>query len=315
MAQSPVDSFNVPMNVLLLGAGYSAREIASVLSGDADVTALYGTTRRKENTAALLAAGITPVVFDGMTVSESLDAVLASVTHIVVSVSPVRSGVISDSADALIIERLAQRQAARSEQDRVTIVYLSTIGVYGDHHGAWVDETTPCKPVSERSIQRLDAEARWLSLAERAGHVVSVFRLSGIYGPGRNAFVNLEAGRARRINLPGQYFNRIHVTDIATAVTCGLQHSVQGVFNITDAEPAPGHEVITYAAELGGYDKPPMIDFADADLSPMAQSFYGENKRVRHLKSLTIPGMQYRYPNYRDGLTALYRSGDWRTQG
>ncbi len=323
------------MKLLLLGAGYSARVVASLMAHDGAV--IYGTTRHENNIESLARLGINPIVFDGLSVSGALDTVLREVTHVLVSLSPVTSAQRSSSgksytpmsapvpeqvpeqaaepvsADQLIIDRLAMRTAAP-----VSLIYLSTIGVYGDHKGDWVDEMTPCKPVSQRSVARIAAEQQWLSLAKREthGHVthsVGVYRLSGIYGPGRNAFVNLANGRARRIDVPGQYFNRIHVADIATAVSAGFRQRITGVYNITDSEPAPGHEVVAYAAALSGLDCPPLIAFDEADLSPMAKTFYGENKRVRNARSLTIPGMHYRYDNYRAGLSSLYESGTWRS--
>ncbi len=161
------------------------------------------------------------------------------------------------------------------------IGYLSTVGVYGDHGGAWVDETSECRPVSRRSIDaRRRPNRQWLALGDETALPVAVLRLSGIYGPGRNAFVNLANGTARRLVKPGQVFNRIHVDDIAGALWHLASSDIGGVFNVTDDEPAPPQDVVAYAAELMGVAPPPEIPFETAELSPMARSFYGENKRV-----------------------------------
>jgi nucleoside-diphosphate-sugar epimerase len=188
------------------------------------------------------------------------------------------------------------------------IVYLSTIGVYGDSGGAWVDEESPPKPRSPRSAARLAAEEAWRRFGAESGKAIAVLRLAGIYGPGRNALVTLADGTARRIVKPGQVFNRIHVTDIAQAIdTCFAQRAA-GVFNLADDAPAPPQDVIAFAAELLGKAPPPEIPFDDARaaLSAMAQSFYAENRRVRNTKLKTALGVRLAYPTYREGLRALF---------
>ncbi|MCB4802219.1 nucleoside-diphosphate-sugar epimerase [Methylobacterium brachiatum] len=186
------------------------------------------------------------------------------------------------------------------------IGYLSTIGVYGDQGGAWIDETTPPAPRSARSRIRLDAEAAWFELGARTGKAVQVFRLAGIYGPGRNPIVKLREGRSQRIVKAGQVFNRIHVDDIATTLLASLDRPRPGaVYNVTDDEPAPPQVVTEHAAALTGLPLPPEIDFETADLSPMARSFYGENKRVRNRLIRDELGVALAYPTYREGLAAL----------
>ncbi|MGU3403906.1 SDR family oxidoreductase [Methylobacterium brachiatum] len=186
------------------------------------------------------------------------------------------------------------------------IGYLSTIGVYGDQGGAWIDETTPPSPRSARSRIRLDAEAAWFELGARTGKAVQVFRLAGIYGPGRNPIVKLREGRSQRIVKAGQVFNRIHVDDIATTLLASLDRPRPGaVYNVTDDEPAPPQVVTEHAAALTGLPLPPEIDFETADLSPMARSFYGENKRVRNGLIRDELGVALAYPTYREGLAAL----------
>jgi nucleoside-diphosphate-sugar epimerase len=189
-----------------------------------------------------------------------------------------------------------------------SIVYLSTVGVYGDHSGGWVDEATPPAPVSERSRERLAAEQAWVALGQRAGKPVATFRLSGIYGPGQNALVQVARGTAKRIDKPGQVFNRIHVLDIAQAIGAAFTRQAEDIFNVTDDEATPPGEPIVFAAELLGLPPPPEIPFADAaeTMSPMARSFYAESKRVRNNKLKRELGVRLRYPTYREGLRALF---------
>ena len=178
----------------------------------------------------------------------------------------------------------------------------------------WVDETSECRPVSRRSVMRLEAEMAWQVLADEIGKPLAILRLSGIYGPGRNAFVNLENGTAKRLVKPGQVFNRIHAADIGGPLWHLSRDQIGGVFNVTDDEPAPPQDVVAYAAELMGVAPPPEIPFETAQLSPMARSFYGENKRVSNLK-LKETGYAFRYPDYRAALSAMWRDGDWRGEG
>ncbi len=182
------------------------------------------------------------------------------------------------------------------------IGYLSTIGVYGDQQGAWIDETTPGNPRSARSKVRLDAEEAWLALGSRTGKAVQIFRLSGIYGPGRNPIVKLREGRSQRIVKAGQVFNRIHVDDIATTLLASIDRPRAGaIYNVTDDEPTAPQTVTEHAAALTGLPLPPEIDFETADLSPMARSFYGENKRVRNRLIREELGIALAYPTYREG--------------
>jgi nucleoside-diphosphate-sugar epimerase len=191
-------------------------------------------------------------------------------------------------------------------------VYLSTIGVYGDHKGEWVDETTPPVPVSQRSRERLAAEQDWAALGARAEKAVAILRLSGIYGPGRNALQQVKRGSARRIVKPGQYFNRIHVTDIAQAIDEAFAKRANGVFNVTDNLPTAQAAPIVFAAGLLKVPPPPEIPFAEiaATMTPMALSFYGESKRVRNDRLADELGVTLRYPSYREGLRALFASGE-----
>lgn len=288
------------MRIFLFGAGYSARAFARLAAGEAE--AIVGTTRGDSKFALLRAAGIEPLAFDVTAVSPQISAELARATHIVVSAAPTDAGdpVIAAARNLLVDATPALRW----------IGYLSTVGVYGNHDGAWIDETSDCRPRPGRSDHRLEAEKEWSDLARERGVPLAILRLSGIYGPGRNAFVNLENGTARRIVKPGQIFNRIHVDDIAGSLLHLARSEANGVFNVTDDEPAPPQDVVAFAAGLMGIAPPPEIDFDTADLTPMARSFYGENKRVSNAK-LKATGYRFVHPNYRAALTAMWEKENW----
>lgn len=263
---------------------------------------IIGTSRSAEGAADIEALGFEAVQFDSRYPSAELAAAIAETTHILVSAAPDADG------DPL----LRCHESGLAEARNLSwIGYLSTIGVYGDHDGAWVDETTPPAPGSQRSIWRLAAEHAWQRFAHERGITLQIFRLAGIYGPGRNQFEKLRAGRERRIYKSGQVFNRIHVEDIAQTVIAGIAAgtAASGVFNVTDDEPAPPQDVIAYAAELLGMEPPPLIDWREAGMSPMAQSFYAENKRVRNARIKAALGIELRYPTYREGLKALIDDG------
>jgi len=282
------------MNLFVFGMGYSSRAIARALAQD--TAWIGGTSRTTEKYAALRAEGIEPFIFDGAEPGAGIDAALETTTHLILSIAPGEAG---DPALALYRDTL--RKAPKLEW----IGYLSTVGVYGNHDGAWVDETSECRPVSKRSIQRDKAERAWLDFGSTVGVPTGIFRLSGIYGPGRNAFENFRKGRARRIDKPGQVFNRIHVEDIGQAVAEAARRCVGGIFNVTDDEPCPPQDVVAFAAELLGVEPPPLIAFEDADLSPMGRSFYGENKRVSNAKIKNVLNVDLAFPTYREALTAL----------
>lgn len=290
------------MRVFIFGAGYSARAFAREIAGTAEW--IGGTTRAADKAPLLEEAGIVPFVFDGETLSADIENALHEVTHLVVSAAPDAAG---DPVLALA------RGAIAAMPKLEWIGYLSTVGVYGDHGGAWIDEESECRPTMPRAIARIGAEGEWAALGALRGVPVATLRLSGIYGPGRNALVNLEKGRARRIVKPGQVFNRIHVADIAGALTLLAERRAGGVFNVTDDEPAPPQDVIEFAAELMGVAPPPEIAFEEADLSPMARSFYGDVKRVSNAKIKAL-GYAFREPDYRAGLQGMWQSGNWHTQ-
>lgn len=293
------------MRIFIFGAGYSARAFARQAAGQAEF--IGGTTRSLENFETLDRAGIAPFLFDGKTpVSAQMAQALESTTHLVISAGPDEEG------DPVL--RQAGGLIAGAMPALSWIGYLSTVGVYGDHDGAWVDEESECRPVSARSAARLAAEEAWRQKAAEARLPLAILRLSGIYGPGRNALVNLERGTARRIVKPGQVFNRIHVDDIAGALTHLAAAKSDGVFNVTDDEPAPPQDVVAFAAALMGVNPPPEIPFEEADLGPMARSFYGEAKRVSN-RRLKEAGYGLRHPGYRGALEAMWQDGNWRREG
>ncbi len=186
------------------------------------------------------------------------------------------------------------------------VVYLSTVGVYGDSGGAWVDETSPRLATSQRGRQRIVAEDAWIAAAARAPWRLDILRLAGIYGPGRNTLEKLKAGQARRIAKSGQVFNRAHVEDISAMITLvAAEEGEGGVWNVADDDPAPPQDVIAYGAALLGMPAPQLEDFATADLTGLARSFYADNRRVSNGKAKTKLGLAPRYPTYREGLAAL----------
>jgi len=289
------------MRIFLFGAGYSARAFSRLMTGEAE--RIDGTTRNEQNFPLLEKSGIAPIIFDGETAPPDLIDRLAKSTHVVISISPRESG---DPSLAIVEEALR-----RPGNTIRWIGYLSTVGVYGNHDGNWIDETAPLAPTSRRSLERVEAESAWEALSERHGTPVALLRLSGIYGPGRNAFVNLERGTARRIIKDGQVFNRIHVDDIAGSLRFLAGTNSGGAFNITDSEPAPPQDVVAYAAELMGVAIPPEIPFEEADLTPMGRSFYGENKRVSNQRIKAL-GYDFIYPDYKAAFSAMWQDDHWR---
>jgi nucleoside-diphosphate-sugar epimerase len=288
------------MKLLILGAGFSGKAIARVCAPAFET--VYGTTRSEKNFAGIEKTGATPIAFDGDTISPALAEALNGATHILQSISP-------DEDGDRFLNRFKDLRALAPNLKWAG--YLSTIGVYGNRDGNWVDESASLEPVSDRSRERVIAEQQWLDAGAALGIPVAVFRLSGIYGPGRNAFVNLDNGTARRLIKEGQIFNRIRVEDIGRFTAFLIEAGKGGVYNVTDAEPAPAQDVVEYAARLMGVPVPPDIPFETAELSPMARSFYGESKRVSNARSREI-GFEYLYPDYRISLQQLWNDQAWR---
>jgi nucleoside-diphosphate-sugar epimerase len=280
--------------LLCIGLGYTARFFAARIASEG--WRIIGTAQSEDGAARIASLGYEAIIFDGTAPSEALRIALASATHVLISAPPDAAG------DPLLRHHADDLPTALS-----WIGYLSTVGVYGDHGGAWVDETTVPKPVSNRSRWRLTAEQTWLDLAKRSGIRVEIFRLAGIYGPGRGPLESVRNGTARAIVKPGQVFNRIHVEDIAQAIEACVMHNADGAFNVTDDEPTPPGVPIAFAAELLGVEAPAEIPFAEAakTMTPMGLSFYGESKRVRNARLKGQLGVALRYPTYREGLRAL----------
>lgn len=289
-------------SLLILGHGYTTRAVAA--AGGGLFAHMRATTRSGEKHVSHAGEGmVEPVLYDPAGATQVPAAALDGVTHILVSAPPSADG------DPMLA---GMGDVIAAMPDLAWIGYLSTTGVYGDHGGAWVDEETPPTPRPGRSAWRLEAENAWQSLAAARGTDAAIFRLSGIYGPGRNAFVSLEAGTARRIDKPGQVFSRIHRDDIARAVIRAMEIGASGIFNLADHEPAPPQDVIEYACGLSGHDLPPVIRFEEAELSPMARSFYEENKRVSNRKAVEQLGFDPAFPDYRAGLDAMWANGSWK---
>jgi nucleoside-diphosphate-sugar epimerase len=270
------------------GLGYSARALAERLRTRGWTVA--GTSRNgREGTIA----------FDGE--RDLLGDALDGVTHVLVSAPP-------DARGDPVLRRCRDELVARADQ-LAWVGYLSTTGVYGDHGGGWVDEETPRGPLSERAMRRAEAEDAWLALARDHGVPVHVFRLAGIYGPGRNQLEAVANSTAKRIIKPGQVFSRIHVTDIAGVLEASIADPNPGrVYNVADDEPAPPQDVVAFAAELLGRPAPPEVPYEEAELSPMGRSFYAESKRVDNRRIKRELGYTLVYPTYREGLTALHRT-------
>lgn len=287
------------MHTLILGAGYSGSRIALLAHNHGTVC---GTRRELSGLEELEALGVSGCQLDGVVTSALLQQ-LATATHLVVCVAPGRSPPFNDPVLSLL-----QDLPHSALPELQWIGYLSTIGVYGNHDGRWIDESTPCTSTQSRSLMRMEAERRWQYFGKSRGVPVSVMRLSGIYGPGRNAIKDAISGRARMLIKPHQVFNRIHVTDLAAAVVNAATLLYDGIVNITDDVPAPPQDIIRYAHSLAGKTAPTAQDFETADISAMARSFYSENKRVLNTASKCVLNLEYQYPNYRIALNEFWNN-------
>jgi nucleoside-diphosphate-sugar epimerase len=283
-------------HLFCFGLGFSARELAGRLAGRG--WTISATSRSVSGAAAIEAQGYRGFVFDGSAPLEP--RALDGVTHLLVSAPP-------DADGDPVLRQLRNVLAARARQF-AWVAYLSTTGVYGDHAGDLVTEDTPLTPNTERGWRRLAAERQWLALWADCGLPVHIFRLAGIYGPGRNQLVSLLDGTARRIIKPGQVFSRIHVEDIASVLEASMARPNPGrAYNVCDDEASPPQDVVAFGAELLGLPVPPDIPFAEAELSPMARSFYADSKRVSNARIRSELGVALRYTTYREGLRALAR--------
>ncbi len=275
--------------LLSFGHGFSSQALATRLLGEG--WRFVGTTRSAEKAQQVAQTGVEPIIWPGSDVAELLD----EATHLLISAAP-------DAEGDPVLRELKQQISARAGQFE-WVGYLSTTGVYGDHEGGWVDESTPLTPSTRRGKFRKLAEAEWASIPDLPLHI---FRLAGIYGPGRGPFAKVLNGTARRIIKKGQVFSRIHVEDIAQVLEASIARPNPGAaYNLCDDDPAPPEDVIGYAAELLGLPVPPAEDFETAEMSAMARSFYAESKRVKNDRIKDELGVELLYPDYRAGLNAL----------
>ncbi|MDM8168440.1 SDR family oxidoreductase [Roseovarius sp.] len=275
--------------LISFGHGYSAQALAKRLLPQGWV--IYGTTRKPEKADALREDGVIPVMWPDGDLTEAFEAA----THMLVSAGPDEEG------DPVLakLEPQIREMAPRLEWAG----YLSTTGVYGDHEGEWVDESAPLTPATKRGKLRVMAETQWRDID---GLPLHIFRLAGIYGPGRGPFEKVRKGTARRIIKEGQVFSRTHVEDVAQVLEASINRPNPGAaYNVCDNDPAPPQDVIAYAAELLGLPVPPEVPFEEADMSPMARSFYAESKKVDNRRIREELGVELKYPDYRTGLKAL----------
>lgn len=286
--------------LFVFGVGYSGIEIAMIAR--ASGWSVGGTCTTQEKAARLRSHGIDAHVFDGTT--GLAPEAIGTASHILCTIAPGAGG---DPAIRTCSDSIGRAR---------WLGYLSTTGIYGDRGGEWVDETTVPQPTQARSIERLAAEQAWQDLATASGVPLDIFRLPGIYGPGRSAIDQVKAGTARRIDKPGQFFSRIHVADIAAAVMAALQRERPGgndcgIYNVVDDLPAPNSEVVAFAFGLLGKPVPPAIPWEEAReaMSEMARSFYAESRRVRNERLKRELGVTLRYPSYREGLSAIANAG------
>jgi nucleoside-diphosphate-sugar epimerase len=280
--------------ILSFGHGYSAQALSRILLPQG--WQITGTTRSEVKAEALADQGVAPLIFpgDGDGDGDVADAI-AQASHLLISAGP-------DASGDPVLNAVGDMISARARQFE-WVGYLSTTGVYGDHQGAWVDENTPLTPSTRRGQWRKDAEEAWHAVP---GLPLHIFRLAGIYGPGRGPFAKVRDGTARRIVKTGQVFSRTHVEDIAQVLAASIAQPAPGTaYNICDDDPAPPQDVIAHAAELLGAPVPPAIPFEIAEMTPMARSFYAESKRVRNDRIKDELGVQLRFCTYREGLAAL----------
>lgn len=285
------------MRPFFFGLGYSSnasvRAIHQLIGPE---VAIAGTRRKGDKTPS---EPVSTHIFDGTQPGETLQGDLSGATHVINSIGPDAEG------DAVLNQHGEDLQRA---PDLQWLCYYSTVGVYGNADGAWIDEDAPCHPQNQRSQWRLKTEDLWREFAAKRNIPLAILRLAGIYGPGRSAFDKLRAGTARRIIKPGQVFNRIHVDDIGRITALAAKAKLDGTFNLADDEPAASQDVVTYAAELEGVSPPANVSFADAEMTQMARSFYSDNKRVANARIKKALGVELLYPTYRLGLTSIYGS-------
>jgi len=282
------------MRLFCFGCGYTAEALLRRLA-PREMT--FAGTRSRLPEAAPVLPGLALVAYAGDSAVAAVRQALQDTTHLLVSIPP-------DLEGDVVLRHFRDELAALPHLSWVG--YLSTVGVYGDCQGAWLDETSPTRPTNERSLRRVQAERAWLSFGDSTSRRVEIFRLAGIYGPGRSVIDNLRSGTARRIVKAGQIFNRIHVDDIARTLVAAIDREAgHRIYNVSDDEPAPPQDVVAYAAELLGVPVPPEVPYAEAELSGLAASFWSESRRVRNDRIRRDLGVELLYPTFREGLRAL----------
>ncbi len=284
------------------GYGYSCDYLGHELMQRGGWT-ISGTTRDQEKQQILRARGVEAHLFDGEHPLVDPFHMLEGTTHLLISTPP------GDEGDPSFLHHAQDILRTTSIE---WVGYLSTTGVYGNRDGEKVYETSEIRPTSQRGSRRVLAEEQWSSLLKSDNLPLHIFRLSGIYGPGRSALDSVRAGVARRINKPGHAFGRIHTEDISNVLLASFERPQPGqAYNVCDDEPAPSHEVIAYACELLKRPLPPIVNFEDADLSPMARSFYMDNRRVQNAKIKEELGVNLKYSNFRAGLEGCMAAEDY----
>lgn len=285
------------MRALFFGLGFSALASDEALHKCDAYVRTSGTSRTSDKANSLTRPDRQVLVFNGTEPSPAIADALAGVTHVITSIAP-------DEAGDPVLRHHGGDMAGTGRLE--WLCYYSTIGVYGDFGGAWIDENAPLVPRNMRSDRRVLAEAEWRAFAEKRNVPLCILRLAGIYGPGRSTFDKLADGTSRRIVKPGQVFNRIHVADIGRITALAAQKRLAGTYNLADDEPAPPQDVIAHAAAMMGVEPPPELPFDTADMTPMQRSFYRDNKRVSNKAIKSALGIELLYPDYRSGLAAIW---------
>lgn len=287
------------MKAFFFGLGFSSLASVRAIGQRSPGAVIAGTVRSPEKANSLADCALQALQFDGSARVPAIADALADATHVIQSIAPDENG-------DLVLRHFRDDLAAAKKLE--WICYYSTVGVYGDFGGEWIDETAPLVPRNMRSDRRVIAEQEWRNFAAERGLPLTILRLAGIYGPGRSTFDKLRAGTARRVIKQGQVFNRIHVEDIARVTALAAEARLDGTFNLSDDEPAPPQDVIEHAAGMIGMPVPPDLPYETAEMTPMQRSFYRDNKRVSNRAIKSALGIELLYPNYRAGLAQILES-------